>query len=474
MNENPGETPNPLTNSPGSSTATGNSPQPTEPVAPAEPTGAMPAEPTGAAPAEPANVEPAAPANPANEPTAPTTASVESLDPTGRPMEKTVQPAEAPKKSKTGLIAAIVAGCVLLIGGIVAAVLVMMNMNKGDAVAAAMQKIMSGEAPKNVAIDGDINILLNNDAYPIKRININLDSDIMVGSMINTSSAVLSFTDQNDKDYSMKFEEVYAANGDLFFKISDVKNVLDESGILNLMNGSTQTTNCIEDESGETNCGATIVETDCEEEVDCIEVESAVTSSVFNDAIIGVIEAIDGVYLRVSADEMNLLKNGSGSDISCVTDLVSDINKNSNSTIQLYSKYPFIASTNEKVAIASKQNPIYQIWLDDKNFAGFVNEMQNTEIASTLHSCLGWDNNATITEEDVAEITSKMPKIYAEVNNENNFTRLYMESDINDGVATATIDLGFSYPTNVNVSEPVEYTDFSEYIQTVLRSMYSL
>ena len=126
------------------------------------------------------------------------------------------------------------------------------------------------------------------------------------------------------------------------------------------------------------------------------------------------------------------------------------------------------------MTVASKQNPIYQIWLDNKNFASFVNEMQNTEIASSLNSCLGWGNNATITEEDVAEITSKMPKVYAEVNSENNFTRLYMESDINDGVATATIDLGFSYPTNINVSEPVEYKDFSEYIQTVFKSMYTV
>ena len=87
---------------------------------------------------------------------------------------------------------------------------------------------------------------------------------------------------------------------------------------------------------------------------------------------------------------------------------------------------------------------------------------------------MGWENNATVSKEDVSEITSQMPKVYAEVNNDNNFTRLYLESDINDGVATATIDLGFSYPSNVNVSEPVEYQDFSEFIQTLFKDMYNL
>ena len=458
MNDNPEGTPNPLTNSPGDSTGASNPPQPAEPAVPTAPT----------------SVESAAPASTTSaEPVTPTTAPVQSLDPTGRPMEKTVEAPVEPKKSKTGLIAAIVAGCVLLIGGIVAAIVIMMGANRGDAVAAAMQKIMSGDAPQKVAIDGDINILLNNDDSPIKRVNINLDSDIMVGSMINTSSAVLSFTDKNDKDYSMTFEEIYGANGDLFFKITDAKKAIEESGIMNLMNGTTPTTNCIEDESGATNCETTVVETDCTDEQDCVKTESA-SSSLVSNAIVSIIESIDGVYLRVSSEEMNLLKNESSSDISCVTDLVSELNKNTNSTVQLYNKYPFIASTNEKVTVASKQNPIYQIWLDNKNFASFVNEMQNTEIASSLNSCLGWGNNATITEEDVAEITSKMPKVYAEVNSENNFTRLYMESDINDGVATATIDLGFSYPTNINVSEPVEYKDFSEYIQTVFKSMYTV
>jgi hypothetical protein len=281
----------------------------------------------------------------------------------------------------------------------------------------------------------------------------------------------------------MKFEEIYAANGDLFFRLTDAKKAIEESGILNLTNNPAPTTNCIEDESGATNCETPIITTDCAAEgaaEDCITAETgsevAETSPLIDNALVSIIEALDGVYLRVSADEMNLLKNqnAGNSDISCVTDLVSNLDKNTNSAIQLYNKYPFVQSSNEKIPVASKQNPIYQIWLDSDAFTNYVNEMQNTEIAKALYSCLKWDNKATITNEDVMEITNEMPAIYAEVNENNEFTRLYMESDINDGAATATIDLGFSYPNNINVSEPVEYKDFAEHIQTIFKSMYNL
>lgn len=414
MDNNSGETPNPL--NPGGQSA-------------AQPAAAPKPSPT--------------PTTPTTEPAAPTSAPVESLDPTGRPMEQNVATAEPVKKSKAGIIAAIVAGCVLLIGGIIAAIIIMMGANKGDAVAAAMQKIMNGEAPKNVAIDGTIDILLNNENIPFKRININLDSDIMVGSMINTSSAVLTFTDNSDNDYSVEFEEVYAANDDLYFKIEGASDAIKNSGILNLMGG---------------------VDTDDED------------TAAELDAVIGLVKSAEGVYLRISSDEMNALKQqsvGNEGSMSCVTDLVSNLDKNTNSAIQLYSKYPFIASTDKNIPIASKQNPIYQIWVDSEQFYGYATEMQNTQIAQSLYECMGLEDNVTITEEDIEAFTSKMPKVYAEVNADNNFTRLYFESDISNGAATATVDLGFSYPTNINVSEPVEYTDFSEFLQTIFKSMYS-
>ena len=86
-----------------------------------------------------------------------------------------------------------------------------------------------------------------------------------------------------------------------------------------------------------------------------------------------------------------------------------------------------------------------------------------------------------------------MPRTYVEVDHENNFTRLFMESEVgstaddcdcpsdanclvecpsSDNSISITIDLGFSYPTNINVSEPVKYTDFKDVIQTIFTGIF--
>ena len=193
-------------------------------------------------------------------------------------------------------------------------------------------------------------------------------------------------------------------------------------------------------------------------------------------SLIDIVEVIDGEWLKVSLNELNTLSGGmtAGSDISCITNLVSDINTNSNSAAELYSKYPFISSTNENVRLASKNYPVYQVTIDSEKFANFVNSIQNSEMTANLYSCLGWTDNVSVSDDDVAEIVSEMPKIYAEVDGDNNFTRLYLVSDLNDGEATVTTDLGFSYPTNVNVAEPEEYQNFSDVIQEIMSSMYNL
>lgn len=161
MNENSGETPNPL-NSGG-----------TMPTANPTPTPSPVATPTPTAATTPATAPAPSPVQ---------TTQVESLDPDGRPMEKVEETGTTsgePKK-KTGLIVGIIIAAVVLIGGIVAAVMLLPNLNKGDAVATAMQKLMNGQAPGNVAIDGSINILVNQEGTPIKRVNVALDSELLL------------------------------------------------------------------------------------------------------------------------------------------------------------------------------------------------------------------------------------------------------------------------------------------------------
>ena len=446
MNENPGETPNPLNPTPAA--------------------GQVPAQPSAPVPTP--------------------TQSVDSLAPAERPMEKAAPAPAAPaKKKKTGLIAGIVAVvAVLIIGGIAAAIAVIMN--QPDPVTLAMNKIMNGDAPANVAIDGNINIEMNDEYSPISKLNIDLKSSVTPSSTINNSKAVVTVEIRNVGELSAEFDEVYAGNGDLYFKIDGVADALEQSGILYLLNLS----NNIEDCAGDESCVSeelSVAGCDDDANADCMsdgyyvleeggqDMLDEETLSYFA-SLLDVVEVVDGEWLKVSVDQLNMISDGitNDSDISCITNLVSDVNTNSNSAIELYRKNPFIVTTNKDVALNSKNYPVYKVSIDSEKFANYVNSIQNADLSSKLYACLDWDNNVQISADDVAEIVSTMPTVYAEVDNENNFSRLYLVSELNDGEGTMTIDLGFSYPDFVNVSEPEEYKDFSEVLQEIMSSMFTI
>ena len=173
MNENPGGMPNPLNPTP----AAGPTPNPMLSAAPSPAPNPAPSPVTPAPTASP--IPNTAPTQAPTQPVAPVTNTikVDSLAPEDRPMEKAAPAEAAPaKKKKTGLIAGIIAVvAVLVLGGVAAAIAIIM-MNQVDPVTAAMKKIMDGKAPTNVAIDGDINITLNNEFSPVSNIKIALNS----------------------------------------------------------------------------------------------------------------------------------------------------------------------------------------------------------------------------------------------------------------------------------------------------------
>ena len=190
----------------------------------------------------------------------------------------------------------------------------------------------------------------------------------------------------------------------------------------------------------------------------------------------GVVSVIDGEWLKISVDELALLSDNTtvDSDLSCMIDFVDSINKKSNSAAELYNKNPFLGSTTEGITINSKFNPVNKITIDDEAFANFVNSVNNSSLTSELYDCLGLDGNVEVSASDVAEIVGQIPAVYVEVDKDQNFSRLYMQYTANDDALTVTIDLSFSYPSDINISAPEEYTTFEQIIQTIFMSMYDL
>lgn len=436
MNDNPGETPNPLNQTSGSSPS-----------------------PSGQGNATDTNQNVAANSNQNVAPAG--NEIVNSLDPSGRPMEKIPDAVpEPPKKSKKGLIATIIIVAVIALCGIIAGIVVALNLGgNDDPVAAAMTKLMSGNGPSNVAIDGTIDFLPKATNSPIKRITVTLDSALKLSSGINNSTAALTVVTSDNKEVSLEFDETYVESGDIYLKVDGATAALEDSGLMELLSGYylSQMGICTVEDGGESPC-------------DSSEMVEAMT-----DGILNIVEGLDGVWIHISTDELGALNGGekAKSSFSCVTDLVNEIDTNSNSAIELYNKYPFYSSSDKDLTVSKRYNPIHRLIFDEENFANFANAINNTVLSTDLYSCLGWDRNVSITKEDVVEISQYFPEMYVEVDDSRNFTRFYSKSEMDDG-AEILVDLSFTYPANVSVTEPAEYEDFSSIIKKIMSGAFVL
>ena len=484
MNDTTGGMPNPLNPTPGAGSEPNNNldANPSEPIEESVTVEAVQTTPGGQAEMANVTVE-----------TTPVEPLASAVDPMMRPMEQApaAEPVQ-PKKSKKGLIIGLVIAAILLIGGGVAVALVMM-FNQPDPVVKAIEKVMTGNTPANVAINGTIKLEPLEEGTPVSSIEIALDSEASTTSFVNSSAATVTANFETGNSISFEFDEVYGADGDLYFKvdgatgaIEDYVQILQES----MMNNYNAVTDCETDEDGIENCIESTPTTfeACEGE-DCMSalgvdatlgdgataMDTDMTGSISD--FLGIIETVDGEWLRVSIDELSNMTEEiptESSELSCLVDFTGSIRNHNNSVAEAYSKNSFISSTKEGVTLASKSGgPVYKVELDGEKLEGFINAVQNSTLVQDLYSCMGYTNTSVNTDNIIAEINN-LPTLYVEVDKDYNFTRLYFNSELEDADMVVTTDLGFSYPANINVAEPVEYSDFSEMIQEIFTSMYAL
>lgn len=476
MNEEQVGTPNPLNPSP----LDANPSEPMErarPVQPARPAQAArpigPTRPMGPTrPARPiGQTRPVAPAEkPLTEELVQESVMVESVGPESRPIEKATEvaaPAPA-KKKKTGLIVGLIICLFVAVGCGVAAALMLMNAKK-DPVVAAVEKLMNGDVPSNVAIVGSIEILANDASSTVSKVNVSLDSQLKPGSLINSSNANIVLTTADEDEMVFRLSEIYAGGEEVFLKAEQIETATAEDNALLAEEGTLSTeedatladeseetlseTNCVGDETGETNC----------EVPEVIAAEDDLTESL--DGILG---EFDGEWIRIAVSEEMLSDNVLVDDsMSCMVDALKGISGNSNSLAEYYEKNPFINSTTDNIPISNNTNQLRQVTFDDEKLTSFLNAVQNTSTVKAVNDCLG-SSETTVTTEDVINMISKLPAIYVEVNPDNTFSRFYTKVLTDDNNYTITIDLSFTYPTSINVSEPEEYTDLEELMQQMM------
>lgn len=400
--------------------------------------------------------------------------SADYVDPMDRPMEKAPEIiSPEPQKPKRGLIIGMIVCLFIAVCCGVAAIIFATSGNQTkDPVSAAVDKLMSQNSPRNVAFGGDIDIAIRDLNSPISKIHIDLSAETSTGSMLNSTSATFTASIRNGGDIKFEFDEVYGANGDLYLKVDGIGSVMsdplfwqtlsspDASKCIDGPEGSKcgdtaviNETNCIDDPSGMTNCGTDIAPTSGNEEL---------------MALLGIISAIDGQWFKISVDELTDLASdytSSKGDLSCMVDFMTTAAKGSNSLASIYARNPFVSST-PTTALASKNSQVYQVNINEDSLINFIQSSQESSLMTNLYSCLGYEN-VTVNLDNVTEDLTDLPMIYVEVNDDYDFTRLYFKST-NDDDTKLTADIDFTYPANINISEPTEYQD----VYTILQNLF--
>ena len=158
----------------------------------------------------------------------------DEADPMARPMEvappSEVKPVK--KQKKTKIIIGVIVALVALVGcGAALAMAFLWNQNN-DPVAAAVNKLLSGKGPSNVAIEGDVSVTMTDPAAEISSFKLALEGEGVRNSMINSMDAKLDMKLNNGGSFSLELSEVYAATGDLYLRLDGLNNALADPYLL--------------------------------------------------------------------------------------------------------------------------------------------------------------------------------------------------------------------------------------------------
>lgn len=418
------------------------------------------------------------------EPNAPEQAVVGSDPNSGNITDQQVAPetSKAGGKKNKAWIFALIGLLVAVIGAVVVAIVVINPFKQEDKVTAAISKIMSGDAPQKVALKGNITFDITDPDMDITGITIGLDSGMDFEKTAGFTNSTIAFNLVNGINLEFGIDEVYTEGGDIYLKPTGLRSMIEQ--LLSSVNGNENLDSEDYDITTDVDCNGMYDELNCDvNDVNCIDgsytdciVERPVIDPGFA-SILQFIEILDDEWIRIS---LSSLEDASGMfDVNvstgCLPEIVDNFSSFGKDIKNRYDENKFITSSTENLKITQKSNPLYHVGLNNEKLTGFINSMSDSEIVKFMADNCGDNatiNNKVYTIAEISEITKQMPEVYVEIDNNNNFTRFYLEAAASDDfTANVTVDIDIVYPDNITVNEPSEYTDLMELLQNIIMQM---
>ena len=140
----------------------------------------------------------------------------------------------------------------------------------------------------------------------------------------------------------------------------------------------------------------------------------------------------------------------------------------------VYQQYPFINYTTENLKISQKKDALYLLSLDAEKTASFINALRDSSFVKEISSCMGIKTTSgeDLTTEEAQEIIKDFPDLYVEIDNNDNFTRVYFAISQDENKITVTVDLSLAYPSQITINEPTEYIDVNEAMTKIMSELY--
>ena len=353
---------------------------------------------------------------------------------------------EPPKKSKAKKVLIFFLVLIILGGiGCGAAALTMMflNNNPSDRMSKAIEKVLSGDAPRIINAQGTIGMVTSTGDTTSTTTNIELNATFDTNNNTNTLNARANFELGGSK-MSVVVDELRDKEGDMFIKLRGLDGAMINS----------DETNCIGGPEG-TNC--TSAATD---------VASPITA-VFS----GLLDAINDRWILISGDvdeELSAFQITTSQSFTCAVDAFENDDNWVNSLAKKIESNQFISYSTENLEIQKKKNQLYKLTVDKTKLSAFIKSLNGSELINELDGCATGETEST-TLSSLQSMLESLPVLYVEVDDSYNFTRVY--SKITNDSGTTTVDLNLSYPSKIDINTPDEYTDLSTIMSNLVMNV---
>lgn len=388
--------------------------------------------------------QPPAPTNnnlsqsPAPDPAAPLQPPIASSIPpmSGQPINPMDGAVSQPnkKKSRKGLIIGMICAALVLIGGGVAAAIIVTKIQPSSMMASAIGNLLTA---KQVTIDGQVSLSasqLPGDNSIVINFNANSsNSDYSTTATMQANLPILGIT----SPLTLELSDVMISDGIMYFKVKGLQDTLTEENISAVAMGLGFTSTSIP--------------------IDFIQNVSAI---------------LEDKWIKVSLEELAQRFPQFGLSqqmerIECERGILGDISKYSSEMTSIYSNSPFL--------IMEQQNDsFYNLSLNTTELADFANSLSSTQLIKDLAGCSGVEVNSNtyskVSSDDLKSFEEQFPSVSVKFDG---FLDYYLsELKVSDKQGSSfintTTDLKFSYNANPTITAPTEATSAADIIQTIM------